>query len=178
MGDFLRVILDSIQFLWPLDRVRQWERGGYYFCGRWWKEVGPGVYPVIPWFSSVLSISVVPAIVETPRQDITLQDGKTLYFSASATVRVIDLNLAVNSIDNFTQTTQELIAAVLADRLARVRPDRLGPERRSALMRTLREAVTEEARLFGIEVSKLRFTNFVLNAKTIRLLQNTTPTGW
>jgi hypothetical protein len=178
VGDFLRVILDSIQFLWPFRLVRQWERGGYYVAGRWWKEVGPGCYPVVPWFTEVREISTVPAIVSTPKQDITLTDGSTLHFSVSASVRVFDLNLAVNTVDSYHQTTQELVAAVLADKLARVKAERLAPETRGALLASLRNAVAAEASLFGVEVTKIWFTNFVLKAKTFRLLQDTPVSPW
>jgi hypothetical protein len=35
----------------------------------------------------------------------------------------------------------------------------------------LRAWVNEETREYGVEVEKLRFTNFVMNVRTIRLLQ-------
>jgi regulator of protease activity HflC (stomatin/prohibitin superfamily) len=179
MGDFLRVILDSIQYLWPFRLVKPWERGGYYVFGRFWRVVPPGVFPVIPWFTEVMTISVVPAIVETTRQDITLQDGKTvLSFAASAVVQVVDFNLAVNTIDNFHQTTQELIRAVLAEKLAQVDAERLAPEKRGRLLADLRRWIDEEARTFGVEVQKLRFPTFILNARTYRLLQDTQSNPW
>ncbi len=176
MSDLLRLILDSIGFLWPFRIVRTWERGGYYWFGRWWREVGAGVYPIIPWFSEIREISIVPAIVSTGRQDITLADGTLLSFTASATVRVVDLNLAVNSVDSFMETTQELLSAVLADRLARVKGDKLDPENRTALLRSLRDSVASEAATFGIEISKVRFTTFITNTPTLRLLQDS-PQG-
>jgi regulator of protease activity HflC (stomatin/prohibitin superfamily) len=90
MTDFLRLLLDAIAYIWPLRVVKQWERGGYYALGKWQREVGPGIYPVIPWFCEVLEISVAEAIVGTGRQDITLSDGSMLSFCATATVGVVD----------------------------------------------------------------------------------------
>lgn len=173
MGDFLRILLDSIQYLWPLRLIQQWERGGFYFLGRWQRELGPGCYPIVPFFMEIRCISIVPAIVSTGRQDITLSDGTLLSFTASATVRVADLNLAVNTVDNFTETTQELLGAVLSDKLARIDAERVKPDRRTELLRSLRTAVATEAALFGIEVSNIRFTTFVTNVRTYRLLQDT-----
>ena len=173
MGDFLRMVLDSIQFIWPLRIVQEWERGGYYLRGRWWREVGPGLYAVLPWFTEVRCISVVPAIVSTGRQDITLSDGTLLSFTASATVRVVNLNLAVNSVDSYTETTQELVSAVLADKLAEVDASRFTPEKRSRLLADLRRWVAPEAATFGVEITQLRFTTFVTNARTFRLMQDT-----
>jgi regulator of protease activity HflC (stomatin/prohibitin superfamily) len=171
MGDFLRLLLDGIQFLWPLRIVRQWERGGFYVWGRFWKVVGPGIYPIVPWFMEVKEISVVPAIVSTPRLDITLKDGVLASFRAAATVEVVDYNLAVNTVDSFTETIQELLSAVLADRLADVDPERLRPAGRNRLLSDLTRWVNEESERFGIRTSKVRFTTFVLGVRSLRLLQ-------
>lgn len=169
-GDFFRLIQQWIEFLWPFAMVREWETGGYYVCGRFWKTVGPGVYPVVPWFTDIVQFSKATAIVGTPRLDITLKDGTLLSFAASATVRMVDFNLAVNTVEDFRETTQELIAAALAEKLAEADPGRLDPESRGRLFAALRGAVQREAAEFGIEVSKLRFTTFVVNPRTYRLL--------
>jgi len=170
VGDFLQLLLSSISDIWPLRIVRQWERAGYYVCGRYWKEIGPGCYPVIPWFTTVHEISVVPGIVETPRQDITLQDGSLLSFSCSAWARVVDFNKAVNGVDEYLETTREIIEAVCADKLASVPAERLEPEKRGRLLADLRRWVQEEASEFGIEITKLRFTSFVSKVRVHRFL--------
>ena len=173
MGDFLRIVLDSIQFLWPFRIVREWERGGYYVLGRWWREIKPGLYPVVPWFTEVVEASVVEGIVGTGRQDITLSDGSMLSFAASATVRVVDVKAALNAVDNYTETVQELLGAVLADKLAEVDAARLTPEKRGRLFADLRRWVAEEALPYGIEVKRVRFTSFITNAKAHRLIIDT-----
>jgi regulator of protease activity HflC (stomatin/prohibitin superfamily) len=170
MGEFFGNILNRLEELWPFRIVRQWERAGYYVVGKFWRVVGPGVYPIIPWFTAVHEVTVVPAIVQTPRTDITLADGTPVSFSASAWVQVTDVNLAVNTVDNFHQTTVELITAVCAERLAGVDADRLSPERRGRFLTDLRRWCNEESNTFGVEVQKLRFASFTMKVKTIRLL--------
>lgn len=177
MGEFLRALIDAAAYIWPFRIVKPWERGGFLVCGHWWKEVGPGIYPVVPWFMDVHAISVAEAICGTGRQDITLSDGSTLSFAASATARVCNVKLAVCSVDEYQTTTQELLAAVLADKLAEVDAGRLTSEKRGRLFADLKRWVAEEAKGYGVEVSKVRFTSFVLNVKTHRLLidQSTAP---
>lgn len=177
MGDFLRLVLDVVKELWPLRIVKQWERAGYYVCGRYWKEIGPGVYPVVPWFMSVNEISVVPTMIETGRQDITLQNGRPVSFSASAWVRVVDFNLAVNTVFDHEHTVKELLRAVLADKIAGVDAARLEPEKRGRLLSDLTRWVDDEAHEYGLEVTKVRFTTFVTNVRTYRLLQDA-ATNW
>lgn len=170
MGDLLRVLLDAIQYIWPFRIVREWERANFYVCGRYWKEVGPGVYPVVPWFMDVHSNSIAPGIVSTRRQDITLADGTILSFAASAWAQVVSMNLAVNRVDDYTQTVREVVEAVLADRLAAVDVERLASDKRARLLSDCRRWIQEECTPFGVEVSKVRFTSFLTRVKAHRLL--------
>jgi regulator of protease activity HflC (stomatin/prohibitin superfamily) len=178
MDGILRLILDSLEYLWPFRIVRQWARGGYYIFGRYWRSVGPGLYPVVPFFTNVLEISVVPAILGTPRIDITLQDGSTLSFTAAATVEVVDFALAINTVDKYAQTTQELLGAILAQRLADVDRGRLAPDKRGRLLADLLRWLNEESLVFGVSITKVRFTTFLLNVKNFRLLQETHAELW
>jgi hypothetical protein len=170
MSEFLRVLLEFIQFLWPMRRVEQWEKAGYYVFGRWVRPVGPGIWPIVPWFCDVRAVSVAEAIVGTGRLDITLSDKTLLSFTATATVRVVDVYAALNLVDQHTETMQELLASVLAERLASVDSARLEPEGRGRLYADLRRWVAEEASEYGIEVTKVRFTSFIMNTRSHRLI--------
>lgn len=170
MSDFLRVIGEWLSFIWPLEKVNQWERGLLYRYGRVVRELEPGVYFILPWFHEIRAESVVQGIVQTPRIDITLKDGTLLTLQASATVRVKDLNKAVNMVDAYEETTQELITAVIAEKLAEVEAERVSPDKRGRLLADLRRWVAAEAEVFGVEVEKIRFTTFVLKARPFRLM--------
>lgn len=178
MTDLFRLIGEWLQFIWPLRKVNQWEMGLLYRNGRFVRQLEPGIYWVVPWFHEVKAESVVKGIVQTPRIDITLKDGRLLTVQCSAVVQVTDLNLAVNTVDAYLETTQELITAVLAEKIADVEAERLAPEKRRRLISDLKEWVQKEAD-FGVEVSKLRFTTFVLNPRAYRLLgDNAAAAPW
>lgn len=179
MTDLFRLLGEWLQFIWPLRKVHQWERGLRYRFGRYVRELEPGVYWATPWFAEIKAESVVPGIVQTPRIDITAQDGTMVTLQASATVRVADLATAVNKVDAYMETAAELITAVLAEKVAEVDAARLAPEKRGRLLSDLRRWVQEEAKDCGIEVSKLRFTTFVMNPRAFRLLgDNATVAPW
>jgi regulator of protease activity HflC (stomatin/prohibitin superfamily) len=167
---WIQALLDFIGKFWPLVIVEQWERGGYYVGGKWWKEVGPGIKVVMPWFTHVESVTIVPALVDAGRQDITLRDGSNLSFSATATLCVVDVNKALNSIDQYHEACRELIGSYLAEKLSTLPIEKFDPDKRSTTMRQLRDGLHNEAAEFGIEVTKLRFTSFVRNLRTYRLL--------
>lgn len=173
MGDFVKLLLDSIGYLWPIRLCHQWERGGYYVVGRWWREVGPGWYPVIPFFMDVKTTSIAKAIVGTGRQDITLLDGSMLSFQASVWAQVEDVYPAMNEVDDPHTEVQKLLESYLADELAEADVDRLkgsSARKRRTLLRNLEAGLQEEAVKFGVKTWDLRFTSFVLNVRTHRLL--------
>lgn len=170
IAEFLSLLIQIAQVIWPFRIVRQWERAGYLVFGRWVGEVGPGCWPVLPWFFDVHTVSVVPGIVGTGRQDITVKDGSILSFAATATVRIVDARKAMCDVENVTSTMQELLASVLAEKLADVDASRLEPQSRGRLVADLRRWVQEAAEPFGVEVSSVRFTSFITHAKTHRLL--------
>lgn len=179
MGDFGRFLLDCFAYIWPFRIVREWERGGFLVFGRWKKEVGPGCYFVVPFFMDVHDISIAEAICGTPRLDITLKDRSTLSFSASATVKVTDVTKAVTGVEEYKETIRELLAAVLAEKLADVDADRLAPDKRGRLLTDLRRWVQAEAEPYGVEVRNVRFTSFLQNAKAHRLIiDQTSPVEW
>lgn len=172
MSDLFHLIAQWAEFLWPFRRVQLFERALYTVCGRRQWEVGPGVYPVLPWFCEVDPVAMSKGILVTPRIDVTLQDGKLLSAQVSAVVRVVDLRKAVNNVDAFMESAQELLHAVVADKLSDVAPSRLEPEGRRRLVGDLRRWVNEQAAEFGVEFDQLRFTTFVLNPKPYRVLSD------
>ena len=179
MSDFFRLLGEWIAFLWPLKKVDQWERGLRYRFGRYRRELSPGIYWATPWFAEIKAESVVPGIIQTPRLDLTLQDGTMVTVQLSATVRVVDLDKALNSVDAYMETAQELITAILAERLAEVDAQRLQPEKRPRLVSDLRRWLDQEAAEFGIAVTKPRFTTFVVNPRPFRLLgDNASAADW
>ena len=181
MGDFLRALLEALQFLWPGRKVMQWEEGCYYRFGKYKKNVGPGIYWVIPWLMEIKEYSTQRAIVSTPRQDITLKNGTVLHFSMGAWAKIENIFLAVNTVDSYQESTQEVMMRVAAFRLADVDADRLLPERRGRLLADLTKWVNEETTPFGVNLNDLTFTTFVQSPKTYRFLVETgagLPTTW
>jgi hypothetical protein len=174
MGELARLLVEWIAYLWPFRLVQQWERGAYYLGGRYWKEVGPSVwpYPVIPWFTEVRTISVAPAPVGTSRIDITLKDGRQLSCAVTAVCQVVNFDLAVNTVDDYRESAQELIAAVVAERLAEAEPDKLEGGVRGRLKSDLKRWIGDELAKYGLAVHSFSFTSFVVAPRVFRLISD------
>jgi hypothetical protein len=173
MGDLVQLVLDALQYAWPFREVEGWQRGVYTVLGSAWREVGPGRWPVIPYFMDVRAISVVSGVVRTPLQFVTLSNGEVASFSASATVQVEDARAAIFEVDDYSETTQELISAVLSQELAEVDPERFGTaRRRKNLLDELGHRLDVQTVTFGVRVTALRFNNFAIGIRLFRLVQD------
>lgn len=174
MGDILRAVLDIVTLLWPFRMVMQWQKGVRYVFGRYWSTVPPGTYFNLPFFMSMHPVEVVPSVWGTPLQTITLKDGKALSFSAMATLKVVDPNLALNAVMEWQETTMETVSGVLAERLSEVDSDDFKPQykKRVNLIEKLREEVNKETLPKGVEVQAIRFNNFMIGVRVYRLLQD------
>ena len=174
-SDLLSIIGQFVHLLWPFHKIEQWDRGMYTVCGRFWKEVGPGVYPTFPWFTEVNSTTMAWRALGTGRHDILTKDGVLLTFEAIALFRVVDLRKAMVVVHDDEHSMLNLLTSVLAERLAEVETERFAPDKRGRLNTSLQTWVAQEAAEFGLEVKWVRFTTFVLNPKTFRLLQESAP---
>jgi regulator of protease activity HflC (stomatin/prohibitin superfamily) len=170
--EFLQALLNFIREFWPVAIVKHWQNACWYRWGRFQGVRGPGPYFVIPFIDEMLPVNMVPAIIFTGRQDITLDDGSLLSWQAAATLQVVDPARATNGVDNYMETGREALSAVLADRLAHVDADRLTPEKRGRLVGDLTRWVNEEVAPYGLSAERIRFVTFVRNAKTLRLMQD------
>jgi regulator of protease activity HflC (stomatin/prohibitin superfamily) len=170
--DLLRLILDTLQAISPVRPVFAWERGVYLVCGRYWRTVGPGLWPVVPVLVEIRKLVTVPEIYPLPLQSVTLRDRSTLTYSASITVIVTDPHLAYCSVGHWSETVSELAAGVLSEGFADADPERFDPARgkRDRLLAELRKQINEACCDYGLSVTALRLNNFVKGVRTLRLL--------
>lgn len=172
MGNFLELLGQWIEFLWPLKTVQEWERGVEYVFGHYWRTVDPGVYVVIPFFMKMIEVSIVPGIHWTPLQTVTLADGRQLTYSLSITAEVVDAAAALNNVERHSETLMEFVASMIAEELSIVDPTRFDPKygKRDRLMDYFTSRADEQAQKWGVRVSAIRFTNFAVGLRTYRLL--------
>jgi regulator of protease activity HflC (stomatin/prohibitin superfamily) len=184
---WLAVLKDWVSEFWPFVTVDEWERGVYFIHGRPLVRQGtingipydisilePGLYVHLPWFHEVLTVDIVPTPLGTQLLNITLSDNKTtVSFSLTYIVQVEDPMKALCEVDNYKESTGEIVTSVVAEKLAEVPVDRLDPERRKRLVQTLIATANSETLVFGVRVLAIRFTNFAINQKAYRLLTDT-----
>ena len=175
MGDLLRVLGEWITFLWPLKKVHTWQTGLRVAGGKIKRVVGPGIQFTVPWYHEIHAEAMTRGIVQTPRHDITASDGTVVSFQVSGWVQLTDVRLAYQTVDSYMETTQELLSQIVSTKLAEVDASRLAPEKRGRLLSDLQRWVNAETTQFGVEVTGLSFTTFVVNPRIYRLLGDNAP---
>lgn len=172
MGDLLLKLIDMAGSLAPFRTVPAWSVGLYMVFGKCRGVVGPGLKLILPGACEVIKVSVVPDVYVSPLQSVTLRDGSTLTFSASVTVVVTDARKAYLELGHYTETVQEIAAAVLAEGMADADPERFDPARgkRDRLLAELREEINAAIGCYGLTATALRLNNFVRGVRTVRLL--------
>jgi regulator of protease activity HflC (stomatin/prohibitin superfamily) len=173
-------LISIIEDLWPFTEVEPWEKGVYIVNGRCRKVVGPGYFwPVTPLISWVHlePVSIVPAILGTPMMSVMTRDGQQVTYSVCCMVRVTDPVLALTEIDDYEDTTKEIVTAVTAEAIGMMSSETVHELRRTELAKRLVPKLNKEMNWFGVECEDLWFTNLVPGVKTFRLLQDEALTG-
>jgi regulator of protease activity HflC (stomatin/prohibitin superfamily) len=177
MTEILNLLLTIFQACSPIRIVHQWQCGLYYVAGKYRGTVGPGLKLVVPGLCDVTCVSLVPRIEQTPRQTVSLADGKSLTFTASLTIQVFDAALAWNGVERWQETAVELAAGALSELLSAESSKRFAPSygKREKLRAELCQGIDELTARWGVHVLDVRFNDFVLDARPIRLLLDRHP---
>ena len=168
MTDLLRLMLEIWKHIWPFRVVAPWQIGVYYVWGHYWRNVGNGIWPVVPYFTHLAPVTIVPTVFNTPLQTITTADNQTLAFSASITARVVEPAKALNAVDLYHETTVELVSGILAEEMVKRQAKELQGSKPDILI-ALKEACNRGTIAFGVAIEAIRFPTFAF-VKTLRLL--------
>lgn len=169
MNVLWQFLVDIITELWPLRHVEGWEHGVRTWMNRPGRVKGPGIYLVIPVLGDIHPVTTVRYVTVGSRQDITLKDGTCLNFVASAWVKVVNPKAAKFTVDDYEESTTEIIEAVLAERLAEVEIDRFETvAKRRNFLKELANLVDSQTQEFGVTVERVWFSNFSLQLTTFR----------
>ena len=86
--------------LWPCNRVQPWQSGLLVICGRWTKELKPGVYIRVPLLMQIETTDVVEQIIDLPNQILQTTDEVVLMVSGA-------LQYHIDSIEKYYRNVQD-----------------------------------------------------------------------
>lgn len=178
MGEFLRILLDSITYLWPLRIVKEYERGVFYCFGRVLRtkfflfSSAPGVKLVLPFFCELKSYSVVEQVFTLPRQPIRLRDGKTITLRGVVVCEIDDIYAAELNVSNYTESTHEIAMCTIADYISEFTAEDIESKSRRRILSTLKDRIQKDVAHYGFKVSRVSFSQFLLPQRVYHLIND------
>lgn len=172
MGDFLRVLIEIVAYIWPFELIMPWQAGLRYRNGKFVRALGPGLYWRTPYFAKIIDVDVAPKPVSAPLQTITLRDKSSCAFSPTIVIQVEDPRAAIETVDNYGESVIEYTTGHLAEQFQNADPEAVTDSiiKRRNLIERARAAADEECSSFGVRVLTIRFTNFALGFRSYRHL--------
>ena len=149
------VIVGWIGVLYLISRysiiIFEYERGLKYRKGKFVGILGPGRYWIFFRSTTVNKIDVRPKFISIPGQEVLSSDSVTLKVSAIARYEIIDPNLAVNKIENYTEAFYAIVQLAIRNIIGSLKIDEI-LEQRATLNQKLMELTTSKAEELGIKI--------------------------
>ena len=109
--------------------LREYERGVVFFLGRFHSVMGPGLILVVPPIQQMVRVDLRTRVFDVPPQDVITRDNVSVKVNAVVYLRVVDPQLAIIQVANFSEATSQLSQTTLRAVLGKHELDELLAER-------------------------------------------------
>ena len=155
VGTMVIVVFILIWFWNSLYVIKEWERGVVLRLGRLLPEAkGAGVRLVFWPIETLTRISMRIETLDVPPQDIITRDNVSVKVNAVCYFRVVDANLAVSQVQNFTYATSQLAQTTIRSVVGQFELDEILSQR-DKVNAKLQVILDTETEPWGIKVSKV-----------------------
>ncbi|MBV9885176.1 MAG: slipin family protein [Acidobacteria bacterium] len=155
VGTMVIIIFVLIWFWNSLYIIKEWERGVVLRLGRLLPEAkGAGVRLVFWPIESLTRISMRIETLDVPPQDIITRDNVSVKVDAVCYFRVVDANLAVSQVQNYTYATSQLAQTTIRSVVGQFELDEILSQR-DKVNAKLQIILDTETEPWGIKVTKV-----------------------
>ena len=149
--------------------LREYERGVVFQLGRFWKVKGPGLVILIPGIQQMVRVDLRTVVMDVPAQDVITRDNVSVKVNAVVYARVVDPQLAIIQVENYTQATSELAQTTLRAILGKHDLDQLLAEREK-INQDLQQVLDVQTDAWGIKVANVEIKHVDLNETMVRAI--------
>jgi regulator of protease activity HflC (stomatin/prohibitin superfamily) len=155
VGTMVIIVFVLIWFWNSIYIIKEWERGVVLRLGRLLPEAkGAGVRLVFWPIESLTRISMRIETLDVPPQDIITRDNVSVKVNAVCYFRVVDANLAVSQVQNYTYATSQLAQTTIRSVVGQFELDEILSQR-DKVNAKLQVILDTETEPWGIKVSKV-----------------------
>jgi len=163
------VLLVAVLLIASVKIFREYERGVVFFLGRFHSVKGPGLVIIIPVVQQVVRVDLRTRVFDVPPQDVITRDNVSVKVNAVVYLRVVDPQLAIIQVANFSEATSQLSQTTLRAVLGKHELDELLAEREK-LNSDIQEVLDKQTDAWGIKVSNVEIKHVDLNETMVRAI--------
>lgn len=141
--------------------LNEYERGVVFRLGRLIAAKGPGIIFLIPIIDKIQKVSLRLVTLDVPSQDVITRDNVSIKVNAVVYYRIMDPNLAVVEVENYSYATSQLAQTTLRSVCGQAELDELLAEREKISLH-LQEILDKDTDPWGIKVSKVEIKHIDL----------------
>lgn len=131
--------------------IYEFQRGLKYRKGKFVGILNAGRYWIFCRSTTITKIDVRPKFISIPGQEVLSADSVTLKVSVALRYEIIDPNLSVNKIENYTEALYAIVQLALRDIVSSMKIDDI-LEQRAVLNQKLMELTVSKAEELGIKI--------------------------
>ena len=149
--------------------LREYERAVVFFLGRFQRVMGPGLIVIVPGVQQMVRVDLRIVVFDVPPQDVITRDNVSVKVNAVVYLRVVDPQLAIIQVANFSEATSQLSQTTLRAILGKHELDALLAEREK-LNSDIQEVLDKQTDAWGIKVSTVEIKHVDLNETMVRAI--------
>jgi regulator of protease activity HflC (stomatin/prohibitin superfamily) len=166
----LGVLVVAAAFLLSAIRIlREYERGVVFLLGRFQGVKGPGLVFILPVVQQMVRVDLRTRVFDVPSQDVISRDNVSVKVNAVVYLRVVDPELAIIQVANFSEATSQLAQTTLRAVLGKHDLDQMLAEREK-LNSDIQEVLDKQTDAWGIKVSNVEIKHVDLNENMVRAI--------
>jgi regulator of protease activity HflC (stomatin/prohibitin superfamily) len=163
------IVILAVLAIASIKILREYERGVIFFLGRFNGVKGPGLIIVIPVVQQMVRVDLRVRVFDVPPQDVISRDNVSVKVNAVVYLRVVDPELAIIQVANFSEATSQLAQTTLRAVLGKHELDEMLAEREK-LNSDIQEVLDKQTDAWGIKVSNVEIKHVDLNETMVRAI--------
>ena len=163
------IVIIALLVMASIKILREYERGVVFFLGRFQSVMGPGLIIILPVIQQMVRVDLRTRVFDVPPQDVITRDNVSVKVNAVVYLRVVDPQLAIIQVANFSEATSQLAQTTLRAVLGKHDLDELLAEREK-LNSDIQEVLDKQTDAWGIKVSTVEIKHVDLNETMVRAI--------
>ena len=152
-----------------IKMLKEYERGGIFFLGRFQTVKGPGLIILLPGIQKMTRVDLRVIVLDVPTQDVISRDNVSVKVNAVIYFRIVDPEKAIIRVANVFEATSQLAQTTLRSVLGQHELDDMLAEREK-LNTDIQALLDQRTDNWGVKVANVEIKHVDLDESMIRAI--------